>query len=347
LNKKDDLVEEFEPAKKENIFSKMSKFEKIFWLTIAILAVLYIILQTLAMSNKEYIPTSKPILDTTLIGINLDKADSNITRNMKQELVSVYDEIDTNIDNAFRSIENNVDNYLDFHYSVIGEYTELGALATNRIKETIKKRLIGSDFQSKMQEAFQGIDTKYNDSVIKHIQMINKNATSNVDLELNNDILTRLENDIHSFKSVQVGKLGAILGARFIPKIIQVISTKIAIKASSKIAVKTGAKATTKYATSGTAFLAGATCGPAAWVCAPVFAITAWFGTDAIVVNTDEYYNRAEFKQEILGLINEQKIILKNNTKFEYKKSFEKISKEVQLKYRNTAIKRLKIKEQF
>lgn len=346
-NKKDDFLDDIEPKKKENLLSKMSKFEKLFWLSIIILALIYTILQILATLNKNQIQTPKLTLDPVIISINLDRADSNITLDIEREIGNINSAIDTNIDNLFNSIENNVDSFLDFHYSVVGEYTELGAMATNKINEIIQKRLFGSDFEKSVKEAFEKIDINYKDSVNKHIQMIHVSATLNVDHKLNNDIFARLENDISSFSSMQEAKLGLVVGAKLIPKIAQVISAKVALKASGKFLVKSSAKAGAKYATTGAAALAGTTCGPFVWICSPLLAITAWFATDSVVVNIDEYYNREEFKKEILEVINEQKVILKNNTKLEYKSSFEELSEDIQLKYRDTAIKRLKIKEMF
>ncbi|MFA5461170.1 MAG: hypothetical protein WC274_03720 [Sulfurimonas sp.] len=331
----------------KNILAKMSKFEKLFWLSIIILALIYITLQIFATLNKNQSEAPILTLDPVMISINLEKADSNITINFEREIANINSAIDVNIDNLFSSVENNVDSFLDFHYSVIGEYIELGAMATNKINETIQKRLFGSDFESSVKEAFKQIDTKYGDSVKKHIQMIHESATVNIDHKLNNDILIRLENDISSFTSMQEGKLGLVLGAKLIPKIAQVISAKIALKASGKFLVKSSTKAGAKYATTGAAALAGTTCGPFVWICSPLLAITAWVTTDAVVVNIDEYYNREEFKKEILEVINEQKMILKDTAKLEYKSSFEELSKEIQTKYRNTTIKRLKIKEQF
>lgn len=325
----------------------MSKFEKIFWLTIIILTLIYITLQVLATMNKDSAEVPKLILDPVVISINLDRADSNITIDIKREIANINSTIDANIDNLFIPVENNIDSFLDFHYSVIGEYIELGAMATEKINKTIEKRLFGSDFENRVKEAFKKIDTKYGDSMKKHIQMIHENATVNIDHKLNNDILIRLENDIGSFTSMQEGKLGLVLGAKLVPKIAQVISAKIALKASGKFLLKSGTKAGAKYATTGAAALAGTTCGPFVWICSPLLAITAWFTTDAVVVNIDEYYNKDEFKREILEVINEQKVILSDNAKLEYKNSFEELSKNIQSKYRNTAIKKLKIKEQF
>lgn len=74
--------------------------------------------------------------------MNLKKYDDNITRSLKQETTKIYDAININIDDAFNSIEENLDVFLDFHYSVAGEYTELGATAINNIEATIEKKLI-------------------------------------------------------------------------------------------------------------------------------------------------------------------------------------------------------------
>lgn len=334
----------------KNFISGMSKFEKIFWATILILALIYAALNILASSKRAAVavvkkPIFEEVLDGEFIKKNIEAAKSGISDSLDLELNNFYGEIDKNIDNAFASIENNVDKFLDFHYSVIGEYAELTSMANDKIKETIRKRLIGTEFESNIKEAYESIDAKYKESISNHISAIDAYALRDVDTVLNRDIIKTIESDINDFKLLQEEKLGLVMGVYFLPKIVQAIGAKIALKASGKMVIKSTVKMGAKYATAGSAAFAGTACGPFVWVCSPVLAVSAWFTTDAIVLTGDEYYNRGEFKDEILGVINEQKESLKNSTKYEYKTSFERLSNEIQERYKNNTIKKVKLKE--
>lgn len=333
-NLNDDISDKPEPIKRKNLLSKMSKLQKIFLFGIVAVVIIYI-LQILIMRSFYNIT-----LDSTLLGVNLEKNDANITNSLKQETTNIYNVIDTNIDTAFAPMEKNVDMFLDFHYSVLGGYTELGAAAINKIEATIEKKLVNSDFKANMNVAFKKIDSKFDDSVKNHLDVIHRSAIVGVDLELNKKILRKLEKDIDDLRLKQVRKLNTVSGVKFVPKIVKKISTKIAVKATSIIVASVtdvGA-----FTTVGTAALAGSACGPFVWICSPVFAATAWLTSDAIVVSVDEHFNREEFKRDILKMINEEKRLLKNDIKMKYKKSLEELSKKVKLKYKKTAVKRYK-----
>lgn len=331
-NLNDDALDEHEPIKKKNLLSKLSKLQKLFLVSIFVLAIIYIIVQTLVMRNIT--------MDSTLIGTNLEKYDANITSSLKQETTNIYKVIDINIDTVFSPIEDNVDMFLDFHYSVLGGYTELGAAAINKIEATIEKKLVNSDFKENMNEAFKRIDSRFDDGVKKHLNVIHRSAIVGVNLELNKKILKKLEKNINNLRLKQGRKLNTISGVRFVPKIVKKISTKIAVKATGIIVSSVTDVGT--FTSVGTAALAGSACGPLAWVCSPLFAATAWLTSDAIVVSVDEHFNREEFKSDILKMINKEKRLLKNDIKMKYKKSLEELSKSVRVQYKKTSVKKYK-----
>lgn len=327
-----------EPIKRKSLWSKISKLQKIFLFSIFAAAIIYIVLQTLVMRDTYNI-----VLDSSFLGLNLKKNDANITRSLKQETTNIYNVIDINIDNAFAPMENNVDLFLDFHYSVLGSYTELGAATINKIEATIEKKLVNSDFKVKMNEAFERVDSKFDDGVKNHLDVIHRSAIVGVNLELNKKILKKLEKDINNLTLKKKRKLDDAAGVGFVPKIVKKISTKIAVKATGIIV--TSVTDVGAFTTVGTAALAGSACGPLVWVCSPLFAATAWLTSDAITVSVDEHFNREEFKNSILEMINEEKRLLKKEIKLKYKNSLEELSKTVQVKYRKTSVKRLKIRE--
>ena len=65
-----------------------------------------------------------------------------------------------------------MDDFLDFHYSVIGEYIELGNMAIGQVEEVIESKLFGPDFTNKLVVVSSDINSKYDQSVDKHISTI-------------------------------------------------------------------------------------------------------------------------------------------------------------------------------
>ncbi|MEQ9462882.1 MAG: hypothetical protein RJQ10_04435 [Haliea sp.] len=74
------------------------------------------------------------------------------------------------------------------------------------------------------------------------------------------------------------------------------------------VAARTGAKA----ATAGQASGSGALCGPMAWACIPALVGTAWLATDLAVNEVDEALNRARMRAELLAAIEAEKNALKS-----------------------------------
>ena len=54
------------------------------------------------------------------------------------------DDFGQTVDRAFGQLENNVDNFLDWYYSLAGEYTRIGYLLTNRLEKNIAQKLLES-----------------------------------------------------------------------------------------------------------------------------------------------------------------------------------------------------------
>lgn len=342
-------------AKKTSI----SIFEKIFWFTIAIFVILFVIMQILASQNrakynnpKESKPVSEKLLKEVIREIEVIVDTKQILKNLESnrtldiinqdyntQLKLLNLQIDLNIDKAFLHVENNVDNFLDFHYSIIGEYTELGAAATGEIGKTIQEELFGDDFDIYIEAASQVISNEYRQSAYTHLKTIDYLATQDIDQELNSQIIQTLQNEIDKNLDIQKVKLGTLLAVGIGAKVINIIVVKLAAKAGSKLAAKGAIKLGAKVTASAGAGLAGGVCGPLVWICAPIAATLAWFGTDAAIIAGDEYLNREEFKAEILTAINEQKIGLKEHFKHSYRDAFLKLSQELQQRYKELPVK--------
>ena len=339
----------------------MSKGEKYFWISILILMTGYIGLHFFALNNlpgqrlieKNIIKKSQPVLYEFFLSHktreNLQLAAPMLTKNMNDEIIGINKQIDSAFDQIFQDIKNkNLDQFLDFHYSVIGEYTELGAMAAGKIGKTIEERLLGLDFSKNIRVISENIDNQYIQAIKRHSLIIKEQAYQDIDMSLNDETISSLNNEVHKNISQQGGKLGILLSARLAPKIIVTISTKLAAKASGKIALKTGAKLSAKSANAFIGASAGSLCGPAIIICSPALAIGAWFATDALISMGDEILNREQFRNEIIVLLNQQNEVLKAEYKKLYTQSFEQFSNDMKQQISELETKeKVKIKDKI
>jgi hypothetical protein len=338
--------------------TSMSKFEKMFWITIVILAFIWITLQVMAYFNagKEsiFFSNNEPVLTTSVKTIfeiiddnnsirhNLEnfKTIEMLSQNLNDNILSLNGSIDQKVDEAFAPVYTNVDSFLDFHYSVVGEYTELIGAATSKVGSIIKKKLFGPTFNTQLQEVNKYVNQEYITALHDHYEQIDSHATKDINKTLNMVIFTKLNKDIEQRLSVQAIKLGSVVGAAAAIKIVGAVSAKIIAKTATKLAAKSAIKTSAKMAASGTAATAGLACGPLAFICAPVAGGVAWFGTDALIVSVDEYMNRDEFKQEILQMIDKEKKAIKDQLQTTYTNQFKEDSALKQKNLKETVIKK-------
>ncbi|SFV55997.1 hypothetical protein MNB_SV-6-1635 [hydrothermal vent metagenome] len=339
---------------------KNSKLEMIFWSTILVLALIYIGLQFAASSYIKK-SDSNSTKQTTIVPPRISSVikefivdDNSIKHHLEENSTTEYIDnglhtsiehinttIDKRVEELFKPVYDKIDTFLDFHYSVIGEYTELGLAATGKIEESIKDRLFGSQFDKSLSKTTLHIESRFISELDAHKKLIENHITQDIDKELNINLLNTLKRDINSSISTQKNKIATMLGIGVSYKVIvATLSTKLAAKLSSKLAIKGAVKGGSKLGAAGIGAATGAICGPAAIVCSPLLAITAWFGTDAILVTGDEYLHRDEFKQEITQSIDQQKQSLKDEYKKIYRDALNKESSHIIKMYKDTHIKK-------
>ena len=286
-----------------NFITNMPKFEKIFWATILLL---FSITTTLHFLGSAPQPKPAPQPKTPIItpAQNIKDGSDIINNSLNIELEAINDKITEVAHDLFNT--DNVDKFLDFHYSVSGEYLELLRGVTGRIEKIISEKLFGKDFKERQTDLINQINEQFKLSADNHAESISDIALKDIDEELNSAALARLKNDIEYNANLQIGKT-RFLTTTIVSTIIGKTSIKIAKSAAIKLTVKTAGKIAAKGGLAAAVASVGIFCGPAVLICAPALAIIAWFGTDYIIVKLDEYWHREEFKQEIISLINESK----------------------------------------
>ncbi len=346
---------------------EMSSFEKLFWSTLFLFFIGYMVLITMASyqstvsakeDNRTLVPPVEIIQEIEVI-VTSDRIKKNlennrtveeIKKNLQSNMLLLDEKIDQEIDTAFHTVFDNIDPFLNFHYSVIGEYLELGGMAVGKMEKMIEEKLFGSDFSRHLQKSLTVISDEYENRLSEHFSFINQKATTQVNMSLNSQIIDDLQKHIEQNMKLQGGKIAVLMSAKFAPKLVQIAAAKIAAKTGSKFAVKMATKLGAKSAAAATGAASGALCGPAFWICSPIAAGVLWFGTDAVVNSIDEIYNREEFKKDIIDALVKQQNDLKIKLKYAYQRSADKLSDETIVKYKQSAlkeIKRVRIKEKI
>lgn len=358
-----------EVIKGDTSVSKMSTFEKIFWGTILVFLILSVVLTIMASINTKNVEMRVPILSqwsekllpTDRIKSNLTNNEAKVNESLNLGVLEVNHHIDNEINDLFYTVESNVDTFLDFHYSVFGEYSELITMANpnDSIEDVIEDKLFSSDFTKKLDQKSKYINNKFMQSIKNHSETITNIGMNGIDKQVNTEALNRLNKDMEFNLATQATKMTAAASAaayHFGPQLVAALGIKIAGKATAKAAgkgaLKVGAKSLGAGGAATAGALAGTWCGPLAWICSPVGAVvgagSVWLGTDAVLVTGDEILNREDFKNEILVSLRDSKESLKSSYKKNYYEHFEKYSKDTIDKVSNTPVKeRVKLKDKF
>ncbi|GAA9007589.1 hypothetical protein HpHA117_05060 [Helicobacter pylori] len=250
----------------------------------------------------------------------------------------MYSKVDAQIDNLFDPIENNVDKFLDWHYSIKGDYSELALFAAKKtdlsaedaVANVLQEKLLGKDYKQRLDAITKKLSKTYGSLLNQHEKFVSETALKGVDTDLsqNAKILDTLGDEVaRKLKANFTGTIGATAGVSGLA-----IMAKLTPKLVAKIGAKLGAKVGGKFlAKIGTTLSGSWTCGPFA----PACAITLWFGSDAAINFIDEWLHRDDFKKEILNNINEMKKNLKESYKISFDNSITKFSQEFQKDLKN------------
>lgn len=286
---------------------------------------------------------------TSKVSKSIEKNELELNNNMENKLAYLNSTIDKEINDLFGGIERNIDSYLDFHYSVLGEYEELYTAMTGDIEKEIEKKLLGSGFDSKYNSTMKYLNSEYKTTLKQHSDFINKTASAGINMDTNKDIFKPIISEIRNNSDLSnrmgftvVATTGALAGV----KIAAALAKTVTAKAAGKAVIKGGGKLIAKEAAAGTAAAVGLACGPAFWICSPALALGAWFGTDAAVVSIDEAWNRDDFKNKLVSSLNTMRYELGKSLKKDYEENFREASSMIRDTYNNTPVEEYQSREE-
>ncbi|GAA8116345.1 hypothetical protein Kazakh3194_07750 [Helicobacter pylori] len=235
----------------------------------------------------------------------------------------MHSKVDAQIDNLFDPIEYNVDKFLDWHYSLKGNYSELalfiakktGLNAEDALFNKLQEKLLGADYKQRLKTMTDNISDAFISLLHQHKKDTEKIATQGAAgipqvAESLKNIDDRIERDLN-LKMGFAAAIGATASVRA-----SALMKRLAPKLVKRLGTKLGAKFLAKFGIA-------------------VGGVLSALGADVAFNYIDEWLHRDDFKKEILNNINEVKKYLKESYKMGFDNSITKFSQELQEDLKN------------
>ncbi|MCJ8496206.1 hypothetical protein MPG59_05355 [Helicobacter pylori] len=279
--------------------------------------------QAIKTAHTKTILETLPDLIPDLIKNNLDSHQQEISDLLSSSKDKMYSKVDAQIDNLFEPIENNVDKFLDWHYSLKGNYSELALFVAKKLGLSVEdalfnklqEKFLGADYKQRLKTMTDNISDAFINLLRQHKKDTEKIATQGVAdipqvVESLKNIDDRTERDL-KLKMGFAAAIGATAGMgagklmkRLVPKLVEKLGTKLGAKFLAKFGIAVGGVLST-------------------------------LGADVAFNYIDEWLHRDDFKKEILNNINEMKKNLKESYKTGFDNSITKFSQEFQKDLKN------------
>ncbi|MEO1945713.1 MAG: hypothetical protein ABGY11_15545 [Candidatus Thioglobus sp.] len=297
------------PKRKESIGSKS------FSITMIVLAMPYFIL-TLAPQPIKDDPTisqqiGRPIdiCQSEGVGIESENLNNVIQQHRNDSQKKIIQHLEKTSNQAKIELSKNIDIYLDWYYSLPGEYQRLGnslyKLMINDKEQLATDEEINKIISKPILDAYSSSITKINSIIIIPFTKLINTEFKSTDA----DVMRCIGNNTPGLTRDHVAAAGSATSGLVAARAIAVksstgIAKKVAATTVGKLLLKTTAKKGVSVAAgASTGALAGLVCGLAAPVCSSVGAVvggvTAWVLVDTSVIKIDEYFNRGEMKQSL------------------------------------------------
>jgi hypothetical protein len=247
-------------------------FERYFTLVLMLLIAIYLYVVNIDISPPA--DTGAQVAgDCTAIITTVQRAHENRMRALSADeqalSAEVEMDIDDNLNRIFTSAESGVDRYLDWHFSVLGEYQQLGAQLLPTLSggsQAMLEENVIDGINSQLNQYSEDLDSR----ILARINKSSRSAGLQLPGELPySDCLPSLDFEPLVFEGdqVYVGHPQALVAG-------STLTVLIAKKTAAKVSAKGVGKVAGKYAASlGTGFTVAGLCGPFAPLCGAVAAV--------------------------------------------------------------------------
>lgn len=284
---------------------KRPNLSRWFWGTIVLLLVITVSLELLAtwQAGRQGVENGS--------GSSVDQTGTKATQveqwfnTAGEEAEKVTEQIRGRLDQAYAPVYAGIPKYMDFHYSLTGEWLELGSAAMGKLGGGLEEHL------------FDGFDTRLG-AVSEHLSLeFDQRFRTALDeamaaepsgAEAFGPVVTRALQDSQNRMKKTTGTVGVVLvGGGTLKVFTTAFAKKLAIKLAAKVGTKTGMK-WAAAATGGAASAAACSwTGPVAAACAVAGAGITWVATDVAMIKLDEYVTRDDFERDLRELIDDHK----------------------------------------
>lgn len=219
-----------------------------------------------------------------------------------EEAAKVRAKIDQKLDKAYAPVYAGIPAYMDFHYSLNGEWLELGAAAIGEISDGLDKDMF-VDLDKRLDTVAADLGRDFDQIYFGVLDRATAGLPGEAEA-LDPVVAKALKGSKSRIKkTVGMGALETVA----LKGMTKVFAKKLGFKLAAKVATKTG----TKWAVTLTGGASGAAVcswtGPGAAACGLIGAGIAWVGTDVAMIKLEEYLKRDDFEKELHALVDEHK----------------------------------------
>ncbi|GAA9281565.1 hypothetical protein HpHA229_01120 [Helicobacter pylori] len=291
-------------SKEQEEIKKQKRYSYIFWGCLIVLFVVYFSVKFFAYSEpsqeakadkpKKLFKYVEKILPTDIIKDNLNNHQSKINAALNSGIEEMNGVINTQIDGFFDQVENNVDKFLDWHYSLKGDYSELALFAAKKLGLSVEdalfnklqEKFLGADYKQRLKTMTDNISDAFISLLRQHKKDTEKIATQGVAdipqvVESLKNIDDRTERDL-KLKMGFAAAIGATAGVGA-GKLMEKLAPKLVEKLGTKLGAKVGAKFLAKFGIA-------------------VGGVLSTLGADVAFNYIDEWLHRDDFKNIIVIL---------------------------------------------
>ncbi|RUO26916.1 hypothetical protein CWE09_09560 [Aliidiomarina minuta] len=323
-----------------------SAFSKTYALTLVVLIILYVAMTRINVASfwqqkdPQWAQSSQPCNEQRSLHeqqMLATHANNHLTEQQAQLNLQVEKQLEMLLDSVFDSAEQGVDNFLDWNFSLRGQYQQLAYLGAGMASSVSVESFISAKLEQHVAQQLEtgvlGMEDELSTFISKQMagfygqhQRFLQQLTANASCFDASSVAFAVD-DYMAKSLVGIGSAAGVAGALTLRSggragsqaLGRVISRRMAARVAVHSSVRAGSRAA---ATSGGAG-AGVVCGPAAPACALGFGVATWLAIDLAVNAVDEALNRERMKNELMELLEEQRQALELEIRAEYQQYVE------------------------
>lgn len=226
--------------------------------------------------------------------------------------------VDANIEAAYSFAEQGIERFLDWNFSLLGQYQQLGWVLAAGVTDVSPASQVGRQVETFVHEAvaleLAAADTRMQVELQSRVMAAYAEHEAFVSDRLAG--ADCLAPPAPGAKFAGLAEQSWVGGGAVAGLVARRAAAGLGAMAVSRVGMQrvmagVAARAGARAATAGQAGGTGALCGPMAWACVPTLVGAVWLATDKALNEVDEMRNRADMRAELLAAVEEYKRVRK------------------------------------